>query len=91
MMKRVHIISCGRVQGVSYRDNVNRKAKELKIDGYVKNMPDGTVEIVAQGMAEKIKELIDFCRNDPGYSKVAGISVKEEKTSDELIGFVVRF
>ena len=54
-MKCVHLIVSGRVQGVFFRDNVRRKANELELHGYAKNLEDGNVEIVAQGNEEKVE------------------------------------
>ena len=54
-MASVKIIVHGFVQGVGYRAFVRGKALQLGIKGYAKNMPDGTVEIVAVGSAEKLE------------------------------------
>ena len=90
-MKRIHLIVHGDVQGVFYRDNTRKKASELGLRGYVKNLPDGTVEIVAEGSEDTINELIEFCRNNPGYSNVDKVEVKEEKVTDEFRDFGFRF
>lgn len=57
-MLRVKLIASGRVQGVGFRDFVCRVGSLLSLAGYAKNLPDGTVEIVAEGDAEKI---VEFC------------------------------
>ena len=77
-MKCVHLIVSGRVQGVFFRDNVRRKANELELHGYAKNLEDGNVEIVAQGNEEKISQLIEFIKKDPGIAKVAGVTAKHK-------------
>ena len=51
----------GRVQGVFFRANTERKAIEMGINGYVKNMPDGSVEAVFEGDETKVKKVIDWC------------------------------
>ena len=78
-MKCAHIIAFGRVQGVFFRDNTRKKAVELGLKGYAKNLPDGNVEIVAQGDEEKIIELIEFIKKGPGIAKVENIKVKHKE------------
>ena len=78
-MKCVHIIVSGRVQGVFFRDNTRRKATELCLCGYAKNLPDETVEVVAQGDESKIKELIEFIKKGPGIAKVTNIEIKHKE------------
>ena len=74
-MKCLHLIVSGKVQGVFFRDSTRRKANELGLVGYVRNLPDGNVEVVAQGNEDKIKELISFIKNNPGHSKVKEIKI----------------
>ncbi|MFA5929890.1 MAG: acylphosphatase [Candidatus Micrarchaeia archaeon] len=57
MMFRACFIASGRVQGVGFRDFVCRIGTSIGLTGYAKNLPDGTVEIVAEGEAAKIEEL----------------------------------
>ena len=78
-MKCVHIIVSGRVQGVFFRDNTRRKATELGLCGYAKNLPDGTVEVVAEGDETKIKELIEFIKKGPGIAKITNIEIKRKE------------
>ena len=89
-MQRVHIIVHGSVQGVFFRANAKKIAESLGLNGYTKNMDDGTVEVVAQGPEEKIKELIEFCKKGPEMSNVKKIDFKFEKVSDKFDGFEVR-
>ena len=89
-MQRVHIIVHGSVQGVFFRANAKKIAESLGLNGYTKNMDDGTVEVVAQGPEEKIKELIEFCKKGPEMSNVKKIEFEFKKVSDEFNGFEVR-
>ncbi|MFM9945106.1 MAG: acylphosphatase [Bacteroidia bacterium] len=73
----------GKVQGVFFRANVLAKAKELKINGTVKNMPDGHVEIMAEGDADKLESLIKWCNKGPILAKVDRVVVNE----CEFLGF----
>ena len=85
-MKCTNLIVSGNVQGVFFRDSTRRKAIELGLVGHAKNLADGTVEISAQGNEEKIKELIVFIKNNPGYSKVKEVKInyKELEKFDEF-------
>ena len=56
-MFRCRFIASGRVQGVGFRAFVRRIASSLKLSGYAKNLPDGTVEIVAEGDSKRITQL----------------------------------
>ena len=81
-MKCVHLIVSGRVQGVFFRANTSKKANEMGLKGYVKNMPDGNVEVVAQGSEEKLGEFIDFLRKGPGIAKVTDIQMTHKQTEN---------
>ena len=78
-MKCIHLIISGRVQGVFFRDNTRRKATELGLKGYAKNLLDGNVEVVAQGDEEKLNELIEFIKRGPGIAKVENIKIKHKE------------
>ena len=78
-MKCTHLIVSGRVQGVFFRANVKGKALQLGLKGYAKNLPDGNVEVVAEGNEEKIKELVDFIKKGPGIASVTGIQAKHKE------------
>jgi len=54
---QAHIIFSGRVQGVGFRFTVQRYALELKLTGWVKNLPDGTVETLVEGAEEQVERL----------------------------------
>lgn len=66
----------GRVQGVFYRQSTREKARELGLSGWVKNMPDGTVEALAAGPEEVVKQLIEWCGNGPAYARVDRVDVQ---------------
>ncbi len=88
-MKCVHLIVSGRVQGVFFRDNTRRKAIELGLKGYAKNLPDGNVEVVAEGVESKLNELVDFIGKGPGIAKVADIKIKH-KDIENFKSFEIR-
>jgi acylphosphatase len=86
---RVHLIVSGHVQGVGYRMFIHRVASGLDLSGWVRNLPDGTVEIDAQGNDRNIQALLERAWKGPSRSQVTRIR-KEEKTPDETMkGFSV--
>ncbi|MBE9492600.1 MAG: acylphosphatase [Bacteroidetes bacterium] len=77
-MKKSFIINIfGRVQNVGFRYYTHRKAIELGINGFVKNMPDGSVYVEAESEDERIEKFIDFCRKGPQWAQVDEINVLE--------------
>ena len=65
----------GRVQGVGYRYFVKEKAKDLDIFGYVKNLEDGTVEVLAQGREENLQKLISELKKGPFLARVDKLDI----------------
>lgn len=73
--KRIHVVVTGIVQGVFFRASTVEEARRLgEIKGFVRNLPDGSVEIVAEGPEEKLKKLLAWAHHGPARAKV--ISVK---------------
>jgi acylphosphatase len=75
--KRVHIIVSGLVQGVGFRMFVQREASARSLSGWTRNLPDGTVEIEAQGSSGLVDELLRQSRIGPSHSRVTSIKVRE--------------
>lgn len=89
-MKRVHLKIYGLVQGVNYRSNARSKALELGLSGWVKNMPDGTVETVAEGEEEKLNEYKMWCKKGPPAARVEEIQEIWEEPTEEFKGFGIK-
>ncbi len=71
------IIVHGRVQGVFFRDYTRKKALQLGLKGYVRNMPDGTVKVVVED-GENVQELVDWLENEGSpSSKVQKVEINE--------------
>lgn len=68
----------GKVQGVFFRASTQDKAEALGILGWVKNEPDGSVSIEAEGPEEALKEFVSWCRQGPTYAKVESMTYKED-------------
>lgn len=75
-LKQVHLYVRGRVQGVYFRAAAQREARRLGLTGWVKNRADGTVELLAEGDEEGIKELIGWAHRGPGASRVDAVDVR---------------
>lgn len=72
----VHLFVHGQVQGVFYRASTQTRAEELQLNGWVKNRPDGSVEIHAEGDREALEELIAWCRQGPPMAKVSTLDLE---------------
>jgi len=90
-MQRIHIWVSGVVQGVGFRYFSVREARGLGLSGWVRNTPDGGVEIVVEGEEWQLKEFAGSVKVGPSHSSVTGIEVKEEEYQNEFNGFEVRF
>jgi len=75
-MSSVRLTIIGRVHGVFFRVSTREEAERLGITGFVRNLPEGSVEVVARGEVSLLQELIVFCRNNPGASRVQQIEVQ---------------
>ena len=89
--KRVHAIVHGRVQGVFFRDYTKRKAEQLGLNGWVRNLPDRTVETVFQGESGRVDDMTRWLYTGSPQSEVTEVNVHEEKPGDELPGFIIRY
>ena len=90
-MKNYEIIITGRVQGVGFRHYTLQKANELGILGWVKNMPDDSILIVAQGDEPVIETFIDFLYIGPTRSRVIQVSKTEIISSTNFHNFSVKY
>ena len=89
-MKRLTITISGKVHGVFYRDFAKIEAEKLDITGYVKNLPNGNVEIIAEGSDENLEKFITACRKGPLMAFVNNIDIKETQALSDLEGFDIR-
>lgn len=81
-MRVVRLHVRGRVQGVGFRDFVERTAARLGIAGWVRNRADGSVEAVAGGEPAEIEALIEACRRGPSAARVDSLEVLEAGEAD---------
>ncbi len=88
-MKEIHIIVSGKVQGVFFRATVKEIAEDLNLNGYAKNLTNGSVEIVAQGLKSSLESFLKEIKNSPGKSQVEKCQVNLRDLQTELSGFKI--
>jgi acylphosphatase len=76
-VRHYNITVRGKVQGVSYRFSIHAKALKIGLAGFVKNLPDGSVYIEAEGKEEGINKLIEWCYVGPPQAKVTEVFAEE--------------
>ena len=89
-MKRLHIIYTGSVQGVGFRYTARSIAQGLGLVGWVRNVPDGSVELVAEGDEDVLRQLKDSIKHEMNYAHF-NEQVSWEPGTGEFSGFVIRF
>jgi acylphosphatase len=87
MEERARILITGQVQGVFFRREVTDLARRLGISGWVRNLPDGRVEALAEGERARLDELIRFCHVGPRGAVVRKVEVVWSDYSGEFRGF----
>lgn len=84
---RVHLLIEGRVQGVFFRASAQAEAGRLGLTGWVRNRPDGAVEIVAEGERKKLDDLIAWSRHGPRGAEVENVRIEWGEFSGEFSAF----
>ncbi|HEX9196558.1 MAG TPA: acylphosphatase [Candidatus Bathyarchaeia archaeon] len=87
MEARARILITGLVQGVFFRREMADLARRLGISGWVRNLPDGKVEALAEGERARLNELIRFCNVGPRGAVVRKVEVEWTDPSGEFRGF----
>ncbi len=87
MKTRAHIWISGKVQGVFYRDNTRRWAFSLSLSGWVRNLPDGRVEVVVEGEKDRIESLVKELKKGPPLSRVEHVLTEWEDHKGEFFDF----
>jgi acylphosphatase len=88
---RMRLVVEGRVQGVWFRDSTRRQARSLGVFGWVRNRPEGTVEVLAEGPEDSVRGLAAWCRQGPPAAKVSQVHETEEAWTGEFSSFDIRF
>lgn len=90
-MKQLHAIVKGLVQGVFYRSSTKSEAMKLGLKGYVKNLPSGDVEVLAQGDEQKLKELLQWLYQGPSSAQVENVEYQIEDSQENWDTFSIRY
>jgi acylphosphatase len=91
MNTRISVVVHGRVQGVAFRHHTCRRALELGVTGWVRNLPDGSVEGLFEGNDPAVKALVDWCRQGPPASRVDRVELCEQAYGGEFADFNIRY
>jgi len=91
MMKGLKIYISGVVQGVGFRYFSKRSAKELGIKGYVMNLEDGRVFVIAEGEPEQLDKFVSLLKEGPSYAVVKGIDVTEVDIINNFEDFTIEY
>ena len=91
MSNCIHCLVSGRVQGVFYRAGTHDYAGNLGLRGWVRNMPEGGVEVVACGEDDKLKQLQEWLWQGSPHARVTGVQCHPTSGKDVGAGFEVRY
>jgi acylphosphatase len=90
MKQHANIRITGRVQGVFFRASARETAQRLGLTGYARNLPDGTVEIEAEGDDAALQQLIEWAHAGPSSARVEEVVVEWREHSNSFDSFVVQ-
>ena len=91
MKKRVHVFYSGRVQGVGFRLTAEETAQGLDIVGWVKNLRDGRVELLAEAEEETLRRFLDLIRTGPMKNFISQADVSWSSASGTFDEFEIRY
>lgn len=87
---QLHAIVRGRVQGVYFRATTQTVAQRLQLKGWVRNLPDGAVEVLAEGPRLALEQLLSFLQHGPAHAVVDHVELDWRTTTGEFQTFEVR-
>lgn len=90
MKQQIHLFITGLVQGVSYRANAAHMAGTLGLCGWVRNLPDGRVELLAQGEEKTLKSLLAWAHEGPTQARVDHVDAHWGEITETFSGFHIR-
>ena len=89
-MVHKNIVIQGWVQGVGFRYAARKTAFQYGITGFVRNLPDGSVYIEAEGSEEQVKKFISWCHTGPARAQILSVSI-EDGSVNEFRDFIITF
>lgn len=87
----VHMVARGMVQGVGFRFFVRDQASRFNVTGWVKNLPDGSVEVYAEGDEEMLSAFIERVKEGPRFGRVTNMELERLEPSHAYTGFGIQF
>jgi len=90
-MNTTHVIVEGLVQGVFFRDYTYRQALKLNISGYVRNLPDRTVEAMLQGEEKAVESMLAWLKQGSPRSQVEHLRVQDFDAEEQFSSFEIRY
>ena len=91
MPVRVHLKISGIVQGVCFRHYCRAQAEQIGVKGFVRNNDDDSVEAVAEGSEEAVREFLVWCRRGPSLAVVKACEEKYEPPTGEFASFTIGY
>jgi len=88
---RIHLFISGRVQGVFFRAHTQEIAQRLGLVGWVRNLDDGRVEVIAEGREAELQKLIDWCWQGPPGARVDDVEIIYEEPTNEFRSFEIKY
>ncbi|MGF6692575.1 acylphosphatase [Pseudomonas sp. D(2018)] len=85
----LHGYVSGKVQGVYYRQSTQEQADRLELDGWIRNLADGRVEVLVEGEDGAVRELAAWLEQGPAEAQVTGVELQEQPLQG-ITGFIVR-
>jgi acylphosphatase len=86
---RAHVLVEGRVQGVFFRSETLSVARQHNLTGWVRNLPDGRVEAIFEGVEEDVERAVQWCHKGPPHAMVRQVSVTSEPYQGEFEAFSI--
>ncbi len=90
-MKAFQVNVSGRVQGVCFRARTREEARRIGVAGWVRNLPDGSVEVFMQGPDEKVNSLLSWCYQGPAGASVVSVDYMERPVDPSINTFSIKY
>lgn len=91
MKEELYAKITGRVQGVFFRAETAERARSLGLTGWVRNTPDGWVELVVQGKRKQLEEFLEWCKKGPPRAEVKSIEIKWQESKEGFKEFEIYY
>ncbi len=91
MIKHVNIKVFGEVQGIGFRYETLAKARSLNLKGFVRNEPDGSVRIEAEGREEDLNKFIEWCKDGPRGAAIQNVNIEYQPELKNFLEFAIKY